>query len=1443
MNLSTLSAYLLQQSSSGSLTLASTDTQLGSELQAFLANAPLKTIVLNTAAGTGVQLNGDTLTINGTSAESWPVQGLLNRTVAMTQVTITMNGNGPTTVAIQATGNLTLGTAPAPVQITSGPDNPGQWNLANSATINNLSPLTLLALPNFGSLPLAIPDNVTIFQDGYSVPAGKITIQYFPQTQNEMTYDFLVDAPQANWAIVPNMFEFAGLSFGGQYFGTSLSLVVETHFTIGSTGVTIGLQANASPNWSAYMVPTTGNTFPGLADLAALIGGSSMQSTVSGGMSNMGFDTGGFDAAISNITVNFNWKTFSLNSLTVISALTIKGIIYHVSFQFPQLVINGWLDPATPIMVDQIFTSFGLDAGTFPSDLEISQIGLFADVTNSNYSLTIVVDDETGWQIGPLALYSLTFMVQYASSAFTGSIGAAISIADVELELEAGYGGPAQGWYFEGGTVQDSGIQLGQLIASLASDFGATVPAAIASMVLDDIRFSYESGTGNFFYQMECKLQFQEVPVQLIPMVAIQNTGTPSAPQYEDLYSGTIIIGSLEFMLLFDKTTTSDLFMATYTHSASQQPIQLYELVQSISPSLAKIIPASLEVDLKDVIFAYYNVTQPVATKKWTIAMDLGITFNLSDIPLIGDVLPADETVGFDNLKVQYSNNAFTKDDATTLNAVLSANAPNAQPLPPDGFPSGVNATAKMRFGTSTSALNLDMTGNASQGPQPPPTTQAPAQQQFSNGLWYSLQRSIGPIYFNRVGVDYTNGVLFFLLDGSFSLAGLTLTLQAAGFGSPINNFDLQFTLQGIGIEYSVPGLTVGGGLLIVDPPTTPGVSFQFDGDATIQVGKFGFSAIGSYAQFEDGQPSLFVFANVQIPIGPIPAFFITGLSAGFGYNRDVLIPGMNQVLDFPLIAVANNDPNMPTDLESVLAIMEGRQAGPSGTKNVWLPPRLNEYWMAFGLQFSTYELLFSNAMVVAKFGKELELALLGVTKMQLPPVGNEIYVFAELMMEVDWKPDSGFFGISAQLSSNSYVLDKNCKLTGGFAFYLWYGGENAGQFVVTLGGYHPQFTPPPFYPSVPRLGINWTLSNLLSINGSAYMALTPSAAMAGGSLAVNFHEGDLKAWFTAEANALITFNPFYFNIDISVSVGVSYKMNLLFTTLNISVSLGASLQLWGPSVGGSIYVDFYILGFTINFGASLKTQPQDPLTWTQFQPLLPQGNENTISINSGLASQLDENTLVVRANQFAFSTNSVIPAQKLTYNGSTQVNGSDYAFDIRPMNLTNVAATQDLQIFYNGSNTPMNLSGWNLSTLTQNMPATLWGPPLMQNGQFILNPTTPSADTISNAPIGMSVAAPPPTLGSSPGPLAVEILEAEPVLPNGVLPISIATVPVSVLQPQPNTTTVALIEGIMGFVKTNRDSIFNTLSSAGIFDGWNGPLDQYAATAGTQFSDVPMKL
>ncbi len=49
----------------------------------------------------------------------------------------------------------------------------------------------------------------------------------------------------------------------------------------------------------------------------------------------------------------------------------------------------------------------------------------------------------------------------------------------------------------------------------------------------------------------------------------------------------------------------------------------------------------------------------------------------------------------------------------------------------------------------------------------------------------------------------------------------------------------------------------------------------------------------------------------------------------------------------------------------------------------------------------------------------------------------------------------------------------------------------------MTLGGYNPHFNPPSFYPTVPRLGINWQVSPELIIKGDEYFAITSRAIMA----------------------------------------------------------------------------------------------------------------------------------------------------------------------------------------------------------------------------------------------------------------------------------------------------------------------------------------------------------
>jgi hypothetical protein len=59
---------------------------------------------------------------------------------------------------------------------------------------------------------------------------------------------------------------------------------------------------------------------------------------------------------------------------------------------------------------------------------------------------------------------------------------------------------------------------------------------------------------------------------------------------------------------------------------------------------------------------------------------------------------------------------------------------------------------------------------------------------------------------------------------------------------------------------------------------------------------------------------------------------------------------------------------------------------------------------------------------------------------------------------------------MEAVLTSNSYVIDPNCRLTGGLAFFVWFKdqtdtGAKAGEFVFTLGGYHPAFKKPDYFP------------------------------------------------------------------------------------------------------------------------------------------------------------------------------------------------------------------------------------------------------------------------------------------------------------------------------------------------------------------------------------------
>ena len=580
------------------------------------------------------------------------------------------------------------------------------------------------------------------------------------------------------------------------------------------------------------------------------------------------------------------------------------------------------------------------------------------------------------------------------------------------------------------------------------------------------------------------------------------------------------------------------------------------------------------------------------------------VTLDLSTIDVIGSLVPrGDDILALSILRLVA---------ATTVLPAYQP-PPAVQEILGPTISSGLVLSAELKAGTALDEPLTVRFGGANDGTAtdtPPPSGQAelappapaasnPSASPAPQATWLDVQRSFGPVQFQRIGFAITpDDELALLLDAVVSLAGLSIGLTGLQASMPIRApYTPSFDLAGLAVRFSGGGVSIAGGLAKV-PGMTPA---QYTGELSIQIAWFGVTALGSYTTV-NGQPSLFAFLYLDAPLGGPAFFFVTGLAGGFGYNRSLKLPDISGVQQYPLVAGAMGTIDAATTQTQL---------------NVFIQPAQNENWLAAGVRFTSFEMVRSFALLTVAFGTHVEVALLGesVISVPVPAQGETVKPVAQAVMAVlvDISPASGQLAVCAQLTPDSYILDQAAHLTGGFAFYAWFPpSHQAGDFVVTLGGYNPYFTPPAHYPrQVPRLGLNWKLSTELSVTGGLYFALTPSVLMAGGYLKATWQSGDISAWFDAQADFLIRFKPFQYLIDVSVTIGVSFTLNLLVTTKRITLHTGVALVLWGPPFGGQATVDLAIISFTISFGQPLP-KPLPDLDWAKFRPsFLPPANSS----------------------------------------------------------------------------------------------------------------------------------------------------------------------------------------------------------------------------------------
>lgn len=849
---------------------------------------------------------------------------------------------------------------------------------------------------------------------------------------------------------------------------------------------------------------------------------------------------------------------------------------------------------------------------------------------------------------------------------------------------------------------------------------------------------------------------------------------------------------------------------------------------------------------------------KPAAGNSYVLFAGLNVdhTIDLTNLPLVGQALSALETVAINNLQVLISSQALTASDTAIINQVnhliqkLGSGYPQ---IPAEGMASSVSISMLLSLGSYNIPIGVGTGGTSGSGMPPEkssvqgtPTGDASAAVPSTPGsasdgiTWFNVQKTIGPLTFRRIGIKYQESVLWFSLDATFSAGGLTLDLLGMSIGSPLNTFEPHFTLQGIGVDFKEPGLEIGGALLNVTPAPGSGIDWEYAGGAILKVATFSLAAYGDYASVS-GTPSMFLFGQVSATFGGPPAFFVTGLAAGFGYNSSLRIPAFNEVYNFPLLTIAQS--GSTTTPMQVLNTLLG-----TGGQPAWITHDVGQYWLAAGIQFSTYGVVSTNAMLIGEFGKHLQFALLGLSRARFPQAGPVTYAFIELQIQTLYDVTNGVFSLSAVLSPNSYLFDPSCKLTGGFAFFMWFNpNPHAGDFVITIGGYHPGFDPPSWYPQVPKVGFSWSLDATVSITGTAYMAITPSAIMAGGQLSVTYQDGDLRAWFRAWANTLLYFNPFHFDIEIGISVGASYRMDLWLTTATLEVEMGATLNLWGPATGGTVTVHWWVISFTIGFGADKTTNP-GALSWEEFRDsLLPQGDLVKIIAVDGLQPGTQSDTSSgtpwnVGKGRLTFTTISSIPNSSLDVQDAPAALQAAAAaavtpINIRPMQVQGVNSVQGIAMTRDGQPVAFEAEGWILTPVTQNVGKALWGTgpqQQMDKGNDQLVP---------NQLVGWNVEAPLPVLGASPGEISVGgSLSIDVLQPEGILPVKPGTSPQGYI-PVVSTSTIGLIASEIASVTyaDKRTTLFGQLVNLGVNPVTNGSMQSFADDADSLFASEPL--
>ena len=147
-------------------------------------------------------------------------------------------------------------------------------------------------------------------------------------------------------------------------------------------------------------------------------------------------------------------------------------------------------------------------------------------------------------------------------------------------------------------------------------------------------------------------------------------------------------------------------------------------------------------------MFAYEKTN--IATR-YLFGLNIGTSINLSNLPLVGRELTSSQSLGVDRLQIAVASTVFDTPAMQNFNGGVQA--AQIEQLP-------VAVGKRLQFCRYPQlwrrATSADAPGHRERrSPNSPNTPAPPNTSTADNAKWFTLQKAFGPVYFERVGVQY----------------------------------------------------------------------------------------------------------------------------------------------------------------------------------------------------------------------------------------------------------------------------------------------------------------------------------------------------------------------------------------------------------------------------------------------------------------------------------------------------------------------------------------------------------------------------------------------------------------------------------------------------------------------------------------------------------------